>query len=209
MSTILHVVEYIPQMATSLFEANIHLNPWKIVEQAEALIINAIPELPKKEYRIDDMQAIHHTATVEAGSLLKGPLIIGPGCYVACGSLLRGGVFLERDCIVGHNSELKTSFMFGGSKIAHLNFVGDSILGRDVNVEAGAIIANYRNEKKEKEIQVLLKGQRITTGVTKFGALVGDGTRIGANAVLAPGTILAPNTIVKRLELIDQTDDGE
>ncbi|MBO5563850.1 MAG: hypothetical protein J5939_09090 [Bacteroidales bacterium] len=38
----------------------------------------------------------------------------------------------------------------------------------------------------------------------KFGSLVGDGCRIGANAVLSPGTILPPKTIVKRLQLIEQ-----
>jgi acetyltransferase-like isoleucine patch superfamily enzyme len=48
------------------------------------------------------------------------------------------------------------------------------------------------------------KGTRLETGVEKFGALVGDRTRIGANAVVAPGAILAPAMVVKRLSLIDQ-----
>lgn len=38
-----------------------------------------------------------------------------------------------------------------GSKLAHVNFVGGSILGADVNLEAGAIITNRRNELDEKE----------------------------------------------------------
>jgi acetyltransferase-like isoleucine patch superfamily enzyme len=51
-------------------------------------------------------------------------------------------------------------------------------------------------------------GKRFETGAEKFGALVGDGTRIGANAVVAPGAILAPATIVQRLALIDQGAGG-
>jgi carbonic anhydrase/acetyltransferase-like protein (isoleucine patch superfamily) len=43
----------------------------------------------------------------------------------------------------------------------------------------------------------------------KFGAIVGDGCRIGANAVLAPGTILSAKTVVQRLSLIDQRPDDQ
>jgi len=42
------------------------------------------------------------------------------------------------------------------------------------------------------------------TGSTKFGALVGDGSRIGANAVLAPGALLLPASAVRRTQLCDQ-----
>ena len=136
--------------------------------------------------------------------VLKPPIIVGPNCLVAAGAYLRGGVFLDENCIVGPGSELKTSFMFGGSKLAHLNFVGDSILGGDVNVEAGAMLANYRNECEDKSIRFQRGDVLVETGVTKFGALVGDGSRIGANAVIAPGAILEPATKVPRLALVDQ-----
>lgn len=42
------------------------------------------------------------------------------------------------------------------------------------------------------------------TGVEKFGALVGDNTKVGANAVLSPGTLLVQHSVVKRLELVTQ-----
>jgi acetyltransferase-like isoleucine patch superfamily enzyme len=71
-------------------------------------------------------------------------------------------------------------------------------------LEAGAIIANHRNECDDKAIVIWHGDRAIETGTTKFGALVGDGTRIGANAVVAPGAILAPRTLVERLALVDQ-----
>lgn len=83
--------------------------------------------------------------------------------------------------------------------------VGDSVIGRNVNIEAGAIIANYRNELEDKEIICSLNHHVIKTGTNKFGSLIGDNRRISANAVLAPGTILKPGLVVKRLALIDQT----
>ncbi|QNQ08442.1 hypothetical protein [Sphingomonas alpina] len=178
--------------------------PWTIIHDAEALIRSALSGLGP-DYGVQGDIAVHASATVEPGAVLKGPAIIGPRCFVATGAYLRGGVYLDEDCIVGPGAELKTSFMFKGSKIAHLNFVGDSILGAGVNVEAGAIIANYRNEQDDKRIRILFQGETIDTGVDKFGALLGDGTRIGANAVIAPGAILPPNTRIGRLQLVDQS----
>lgn len=69
----------------------------------------------------------HATAEIEPGAIVKGPAIIGPHCFVASGAYLRGGVWLEESCIIGPGSELKTSLMFAGTKLAHFNFVGDLI----------------------------------------------------------------------------------
>jgi len=156
-------------------------------------------------YQTKSQIAVHRTATVEPGAIIKGPAIIGPDCFVAATAYLRGGVFLDQRCIVGPGCELKTTFMFRGSKIAHLSFVGDSILGADVNIEAGAMIANYRNECVDKLIRISTKAGIIDTGVDKFGTLIGDDTRIGANAVVAPGAIIAPGFRLARLGLIDQS----
>ena len=112
---------------------------------------------------------------------------------------------MEADDIIGPCCELKTVLMFSNSKAAHLNFVGDSVVGRDVNIEAGAMIANYRNEKADKVIRFHHQGKLVETGVEKFGAMIGDHVRIGANAVIAPGAVLPVSTIVRRLELVDQS----
>jgi len=107
------------------------------------------------------------------------------------------------DYIASFGAELKSSFVFAGSKLAHFNFVGDSVLGAQVNLEAGSIVANYRNERDDKEIRVRIGAALQSTGVQKFGALIGDRARLGANAVAAPGTLLLPGTVVRRLQLVD------
>lgn len=96
--------------------------------------------------------------------------------------------------------------MLDGSKLAHFNFVGDSLIGSTVNVEAGAIIANYRNELDGAPIQDSPRRGGHGAAVSKFGALVGDGCKIGASAVIAPGALLQPGTQVPRLGLIDRAD---
>lgn len=177
---------------------------WTVTQTAPAIVAALIDALGD-DYEIRDDVARHRSAIIEPGAVLKGPCLIGPGCFVASSALLRGGCWLERDCIVGPGCELKTCFVFRGSKAAHLNFIGDSVIGVGVNIEAGAMLANYRNERADKRIIIRGDFGVIDTGVDKFGALVGDDSRIGANAVIAPGAILAPRTIVRRLELVDQS----
>jgi len=67
------------------------------------------------------------------------------------------------------------------------------------------VLANRFNERADKQIWVRIDGELIPTGVTKFGALIGDGSRIGANAVTSPGTLLPPGSMVPRLGLVDQS----
>ena len=200
-----HVSAFVARWAASPF-GYLDKEPWLITQQAETLIRTVIGDL-SSDYIIDQDIAVHRTAVVEPGAIVKAPAIIGPRCFVAASAYLRGGTYLDDGCIVGPGSELKTSFMFEGAKLAHLNFVGDSILGAAVNIEAGAIVANYRNEFADKTIRFRFGGSIVETAVEKFGALVGDGCRIGANAVIAPGAVLPKGTTVARLSLVDLHPD--
>lgn len=177
--------------------------PWEITSDAAVLIREALTNLGKG-YGVADDIAIHHSARIEAGAIIKPPAIIGPKSFIASHCYLRGGVFLGASCSVGPGCELKSTFVFSGSAIAHFNYVGDSIVGSHCNVEAGAVVANSRNEFNNKEIRIKWGNEIIETGSLKFGALIGDDCRIGANAVLAPGTVLEPDTVIPRLALVDQ-----
>lgn len=177
------------------------MQPWTITSACEYHVRALLARLGPG-YRREGDNAIHETAVVEPGAVLKGPVIVGPGTLVATGAYLRGGVHLGSHCVVGPACELKSSLLLDDSKLAHFNFVGDSLIGSGVNLEAGTIVANYRNESDGALIR--LGDQVIDTGVVKFGALIGDGCRLGANAVIAPGALLLPGTRVARLELIDQ-----
>jgi NDP-sugar pyrophosphorylase family protein len=178
--------------------------PWQITTRASAIVNDLIAGLREPDFRVSGTVAVHRSATIEAGAVIKGPVVIGPGCFVASGAYLRAGVWLGRGCAVGPGTELKSSFLFEGSKLAHFNFVGDSVLGSGVNLEAGSAVANRRNERPEKEIRIREGGVLLGTGVEKFGALIGDHVRIGANAVVAPGSLLLPGQVVPRLALVDQ-----
>lgn len=177
--------------------------PWAITAEIESLVDNRLRSLDG-EYFINGRVAIHKTATVEENCVIKGPVLISASCFVGAHAYLRGGVFLGTGTSIGPGCEIKTSLILQHTALAHFNFAGDSIIGSDVNIEAGAILANHYNERKNKNIEVMIDGRKISTGVNKFGSLIGDGSKIGANAVLSPGTILHPDATIRRLELVEQ-----
>jgi NDP-sugar pyrophosphorylase family protein len=180
--------------------------PWEITSSADEIVEKIIGTLSKEDYIIKGSIAMHKTAKVEAGATLTDNVVVGKNCLIKAGAYLRGGVYLDEDATIGPNCEIKSSFIFKKSRIAHFNYIGNSLIGEDVNFEAGSITANHFNERKEteREIKVIISGKTISTGVKKFGALVGDGSRIGANAVLNPGSILLPGKIIDRLEHYNQ-----
>ena len=177
--------------------------PWNIIDRLPE-IISQLQQTLGDNYQVNDGVAIHKTAVIGHNVTIKAPAIISADCFVGSNSYLRGGVFLAPGAKVGVSCEVKTSVLLEGAAVAHFNFIGDSIIGHDVNIEAGAILCNHYNERDDDTVFVHVDGRRLSTGLHKFGSLVGDGCRIGANAVLSPGTLLPPKTIVKRLELIEQ-----
>jgi UDP-N-acetylglucosamine diphosphorylase / glucose-1-phosphate thymidylyltransferase / UDP-N-acetylgalactosamine diphosphorylase / glucosamine-1-phosphate N-acetyltransferase / galactosamine-1-phosphate N-acetyltransferase len=177
--------------------------PWEIVQNISAIITEKISSLDSS-YQFENGNAIHNTAVIEQNVTLKSPVIIGPKCFVGANAYLRGGVWLMESVRIGTGCEIKSCVIFKNSAIAHFNFIGDSIIGNYVNFEAGSVTANHYNERNDKRIFVKYDEGIIETNVHKFGALVGDHSKIGANAVLSPGTILLRGAHVKRLELIEQ-----
>ncbi|MHA6246792.1 DapH/DapD/GlmU-related protein [Pontibacter sp. CAU 1760] len=186
-----------------LFPAHKHNLPWQVTQNLSAVLEGMIRELDDS-YTITAGVAVHRSATVERNAVLKAPVIVSENCFIGANAYLRGGVYLGKGSVVGTGCEVKTSVIMHHSAIAHFNFIGDSLIGSHVNFEAGAVIANHFNERTDKQIRLIVRGEIIHTNTEKFGALVGDHSKIGANAVLSPGTVLEPNAIVKRLEMVEQ-----
>ncbi len=195
---------FIPQFYREFPQVAKQETPWNIIAQLENIIRERLAELSENEYDISNGVAIHKSAQIENGVTFKKPVIIGKDCTVKAGAYFRSGVYLCSDVGIGANCEIKQSIVFPESRIAHLNYVGNSIVGNDVNLEAGSVLANHFNEYKNRTVQVVQDNAIVDTGVTKFGSLLGDHCRVGANAVLNPGTLMAKGSIVGRLEHVDQ-----
>ena len=131
---------------------------------------------------------------IEAGALIRGPVWIGRNCRIGHGATLRGNVIVGDDCVVGHAAELKNSLLFNGCDVPHFNYVGDSVLGHRVHLGAGVMLSNYRLIRGN--VNVRLASGPLDSGLAKFGALIGDRTEIGCNAVLNPGAIIGRDCVL-------------
>ncbi len=152
-----------------------------------------VPGLPAGVHVLGGPIFIGAGTSVEPGAVLRGPLVVGERCEIRTGAYLRGRVVLGDGCVVGAHSEVKSAILLDGAHAPHQNYVGDSILGRDVNLGAGTILSNVKNVGGE--VSFPHDGQTVRTGLRKFGAVLGDGCRTGCNTVLNPGVLLGPGCV--------------
>jgi len=131
---------------------------------------------------------------VEHGAMIKGPAWIGEGCQIRNGAYIRENVIIGDGVVAGNSSEFKNCLVFNDAEVPHYNYVGDSILGHKAHLGAGAILSNVRLDRAK--ISVASAEGAIPTGLKKFGAVVGDRSEIGCNAVLSPGSIIGRSCIV-------------
>jgi NDP-sugar pyrophosphorylase family protein len=174
-------------------------NVWDIVKNLPQYISNlfesgtVVGNYAKNVY-------VGQNVVIDPTAKIIGPAIIGDNCIVDFGAYLRGNIIIGAGSKIGHASEIKNSVILEKTAIAHFNYVGDSVVGSSVNFGAGAKIANFRFD--EKNIPIKHDGEKIDTGLGKFGAIVGDNSKIGVNAVLNPGTILGKDCLVFPLESV-------
>jgi NDP-sugar pyrophosphorylase family protein len=145
--------------------------------------------LPAGVHVIAGPVAVAPGCRVEPGAVLRGPLILGAGTEVRTGAYLRGGVVAGAGCVIGAHSEVKRAVLLDRAHAPHQNYVGDSILGADVNLGAGTILSNVKNVGDE--VTFPCDGRTEHTGLRKFGAVLGDGCRTGCNTVTNPGVLMA------------------
>lgn len=146
---------------------------------------------------------IAESARIEPGACLVGPAYIGPGVTIRHGAYIRENVIMLAGSVLGHASEAKNSLFLPGAHAPHFNYVGDSILGQRVNLGAGTILSNLGILSVKDSLTGhrptlrLTIGQRAyDTGLTKFGAILGDDVQTGCNSVLNPGCLVAPRSLI-------------
>ncbi len=171
---------------------------WQALERLESYILGkSLGKIEAKQqdfaYFVNpELISIGEGTIIEPGAYIKGPAIIGKNCQIRHGAYIRGNVIIGDRCIVGHTTELKHSILLNHARAAHFAFVGDSILGNDVNLGAGVKCANLRLD--DQPVIVRYGEETIATGLRKFGSIVGDGAQIGCNVVMNPGTLFSKNS---------------
>lgn len=151
--------------------------------------------------RIEGSVHISDGVTVRPHTTIRGPTFIGPNTYIGNNVLVREYTALGSNVLVGFGVEIKESLIYNETKIGRLCFVGDSIVGRNVDIGAGAQLVN--RPLTGSTITSVVKGHPVIVPRIKYGAVIGDhailspnvsvypGVKIGINSVVLPGAILS------------------
>jgi acetyltransferase-like isoleucine patch superfamily enzyme len=135
-------------------------------------------------------------ARIEPGAYVKGPAYIGPSVVVRHGAYVRENCIFFEGSLLGHASEAKNALFLAGAKAPHFCYVGDSVLGHDVNLGAGTKLSNVpvttgsSAARGHRKIALMIEGTPVDTGLRKLGAILGDGVQTGCNAVFNPGALV-------------------
>lgn len=127
---------------------------------------------------------IGENVSILANSYLED-VTIGNNCSVGPFARLRPGTELSDDVHIGNFVEVKNTIIGKGSKVSHLSYIGDAVLGKMVNIGAGTITCNY-------------------DGANKYRTIIGDNAFVGSDTqLIAPikvgegATIAAGSTLRK------------
>ncbi len=194
-----------PELFEKHLEGFVDLNNiWDIIKRIQqGFVKNQIEKHPMSvEGTIEDGAYIRNPdyivlgegSVIQAGAMVCGPAIIGKNVEIRHGAFVRGDVIICDNAVVGHTSECVRAIYMPGAKSPHFNYVGDSILGTNVNLGAGTKLSNLKHDGSN--VTLMLEGKRVDTGMRKFGAILGDNGQLGCNSVCNPGTIMEPDCML-------------
>jgi len=167
--------------------------PWELLEANEWKLGEVDPAIHGDVDPDADLRGpvvVEEGARIEPGVVIEGPALVRSGADVGPNAYIRGATLLCEDVHVGQSVEVKNSVVMQGTNVPHLSYVGDSVLGRNVNLGAGTQVANLRHD--DEAVKVTVKGERVSTGRRKFGIVAGDGAKTAINTSLNAGVKLSP-----------------
>jgi len=172
--------------------------PWNILNVMDACLDTVIGQIIDPSVKIGKYVTIEGPVIIEEGvkisegTKIVGHTFIGKGTIVGNNNIIRKS-HIGSGCVTGFNTDITRSYI-GNNCWFHTNYVGDSIVGNNVSVGSGTVLANLRLD--ESAITSKVKEEVIQTGRTKLGAMVGDNVRIGVNASIMPGVKIGEGSFV-------------
>lgn len=151
----------------------------------EVLMENGVTIVDPDNTWIDARARIGQDTVIEPFTYIHGEVEIGQGCRIGPFAYLRHGTVLKNDVVLGVYTEIKNSTLDDGVRARHHSYIGDATVGRNVNLGAGSITANYDGRKVNR-------------------TNIGDDCYIGSGAILiAPleikdGSNIASGTVVSQ-----------
>ena len=144
---------------------------------------------------IDEDASIGRDTVIYPGTIIEKDVIIGSRCHVGPHARLRPGTRVKNEAEIGNFAELVRTTVGERTKIKHLSYLGDAIIGKDVNIGAGTITANY--DGKNKNQTKIGDGAFIGVGTMLIAPVtIGQKARTGAGCVVTKGNNVSAGSIV-------------
>ena len=162
--------------------------PWDLLEANEIALKDMKPNLRgeiEDGTHLAGSIVVKEHARIRSGSYIEGPVCIAEGAEIGPNCYIRSHTSIGRNVRVGNGCEIKNSIVMDDTKIPHLSYVGDSIIGERCNFGAGTMIANLRFD--DKPVRMMISERLVDTGRRKLGAVIGDDVQTGINVSIMPG----------------------
>ena len=171
---------------------------WEIIPKIKDIIGRIIESGDEGYTTLTEGVLIGKNVNIAETATIIPPVIIGDDAEIRPGAYIRGDVYIGDGCVVGNSTELKNCILLNRVQVPHYNYVGDSILGNNSHLGAGAICSNFRSDGKN----VVVHAEKdYETNLRKFGAILGDRAEVGCGSVLNPGTVIGKRTHVYPLTM--------
>ncbi len=196
---------------THPYEAVLYDGSWQPVKYPWHLLTLLTVLLPKNgKPKIHKTAKIHTTAVIEgpaiigknvkifAHSTVIGPCFIGDDTIIANNALVRGSSVGNR-CVIGFGTEVARSVL-ANDVWTHMSYLGDSVLGNNISLGAGTTTGNLRLD--ETEISSMVQGKSVSTGLGKFGVVIGSDCRMGIHTCFSPGVKIGSGSFINSAILV-------
>lgn len=177
--------------------------PWSLLEANERLLEKIggdVYATVEKNAVIKGNVIVGKNSLIRSGVYIEGPAIIGENCDIGPNCYIRPFTSIGNNCRIGNGVEVKNSIIMDRSHIGHLSYIGDSVIGKDVNFGAGTMIANLRHD--DADIKSMVNGKLISSNRRKLGAIIGDSAKLGIHTSIYPGRKIWPGQTTRPGEIV-------
>ena len=175
--------------------------PWNIMD-ANRLVMKSwdhsiIPASTKikNNVNIKGIVRFGENCVISSGCTIQGPCYIGDNTFIGNNCLIRDHTSIASDCLIGFGTEIKSSILFSNVLMGRLSFIGDSVIGENVQIGNYCTTINYDYEDRNIFVKNS-KGQKIDTGRKKIGSFVGDEAYIGSNHSMEGGLVVKNKKVI-------------
>lgn len=179
--------------------------PWEVLAANARLLARSRRRIAgkiEKGATVTGQVTIERGAVVRTGTVIEGPAWVAEDAIIGPLAHVRSSTSIGKGSVIGAFCEVKNSVIMNQTKIPHLSYIGDSIIGEHCNLAAGTIVANLKFS--DKAVRMRLKDNLVDTGLRKLGIVTGDNVKTGISASFMPGIRIASGATIPPCSIVSE-----